>query len=78
MKVIYSLNCAAYIQMSTGIVPDLEIETSGAGNGLVKCIFPECDAVAFAIDDYHQNKSLHLFLSTYKELREAIKEARGV
>ncbi len=53
MKVIYSLNCAAYIQMSTGIVPDLEIETSGAGNGLVKCIFPECDAVALAIDDYH-------------------------
>lgn len=78
MKVIYSLNCAAYIQMLTGITPDLEIESSGEGNGLVKCVFPECDAVAFAIAEYHQNNSLHQFLSTYKELRDAIKEARGV
>lgn len=77
MKRIYSLNLAAYIQMKTAIEPTLDIDYSD-GNGLVYCIFPECEGVSAAIREYKKDEALHQFLQSYSELREQIKEARGV
>lgn len=77
MKRIYSLNLAAYIQMKTAIEPTLDIDYSD-GNGLVHCIFPECEGVSAAIREYKKDEALHQFLQSYAELRAQIKEARGV
>ena len=75
MKRIYSLNLAAYIRMTTGIEPELEIDYND-GNGLVHCVFPEIEAVKCAIDDYKRDAALQCFLHSYAELREEIKCAR--
>lgn len=77
MKRIYSLNLAAYIQMKTAIEPTLDIDYSD-GNGLVHCVFPECEGVSAAIREYKKDNALHQFLQSYSELREQIKEARGL
>lgn len=76
-KRIYSLNLAAFITMETGIEPELDIDITD-GNGLVHCVFPECDKVADAIRNYKRDKELHEFLQTYADLREKIKTLREV
>lgn len=76
-KRMYSLNLAAYVQMRTGIEPDLEIDYSD-GNGLVHMTFPECEAVSAAIAEYRNDAALHQFLQSYADLREQIKAARGL
>lgn len=76
-KRIYSLNLAAYIQMETGIEPDLDIDYSDAnGSGLVHCVFPECEAVSSAIANYKKDNVLHEFLRSYADLRASIKDIR--
>ena len=75
-KRIYSLNLAAYVQMETNCEPALEIDYSNGGNGLVCCVFPECDSVSAAINAYKQDRKLHLFLNSYRELRQQIKEGK--
>lgn len=72
-KRVYSLNLAAYIQMATGIEPDLGTEYE---KQLVYCIFPECEGVSAAIREYKADKSLHDYLQAYADLRQAIKSAR--
>jgi hypothetical protein len=76
-KRVYSLNLATYIIMETGIEPTLDIDYSN-GNGLVHCVFPECEGVLAAIKAYKNDKHLHSYLQTYGELRDSIKAARGV
>lgn len=77
-KRIYSLNLAAYIQMVTKIEPELDIDYSDEGGGLVHCKFPECEGVRAAIKEYKNDKHLHEFLQSYADLRDNIKVARGV
>lgn len=76
-KRIYSLNLISYVMMQTGIEPDLEINYA-KGNGVVYGIFPDCEAVASAIKDYRKDTALHNFLQSYADLREQIKQARGL
>ena len=74
-KRIYSLNLAAYIMANTNITPEVGV---GHGNKGTLCylVFPECDGVAAAINDYRNNRELHHYLGAYKELREILDEAR--
>lgn len=76
-KRMYSLNLAAYVQMKTGIEPELEIDYSD-GNGLVYMTYPECEVVSSAINEYRTDAALHQFLQSYADLREQIKTARGL
>jgi predicted RNase H-like HicB family nuclease len=63
--------------MKTNLKPDIKQDE----NGVFYAIFPEARGVAYAIKDFKKSKcnvEIHAFLNAYKELRDTIKEIRGV
>lgn len=72
---MYSLNLAAYVMMVTELTPTVGVEKNDQGT-LCYLVFPECAAVAMAINQYKKHKELHKFLNAYAELRNMLNEAR--
>lgn len=72
---MFSLNLAAYVMMATDLTPQVGVEKSEQGT-LCYLVFPECAAVAVAINQYKKHKELHKFLNSYAELRDMLNEAR--
>lgn len=72
---MYSLNLAAYVMMVTDLIPEVGVEKDEQGT-LCYLVFPECAAVAIAINQYKKNKELHKFLNAYSDLRNMLNEAR--
>lgn len=76
-KRIYSLNLLAYLAYKTNIRPDIHQDNDGKFYGLM----PETRGVAWAINAYRKDDcfvELHKFLQEYKNIRDVIKEMRGV
>ena len=75
-KRIYSLNLITYINLVTDLMPQIKTE-----DGVTfYAIFPFCNGVSVAIDQYRNSKvavDLHEFISRYKQIRRLIKQKRG-
>lgn len=72
---MYSLNLAAYVMMATELIPTIGVEKNEQGT-LCYLVFPECAAVAIAINQYKKDKELHKFLNAYSDLRNMLNDAR--
>ena len=64
---VYSLNKLAFL-ISAGVNVELALDNSNKCYGIIN------DNIADLLEQYKNNKELHLFLNAYKELRKFIKE----
>ena len=68
---IYSLNKISWL-ISAGAEVKLVLDANNKCYGIVQ------DDVSSLLEEYYNNKELHLFLNAYKEIRKFIKNNKNI